>query len=34
MIYQKKPYTMFIPDENEPNKEKIYSECYGTLLMV
>ena len=32
MIYQKKPYIMFIPDENEPNKEKIYSECYVDII--
>ena len=32
MIYQKKPYIMFIPDDNEPNKEKIYSEGYVDII--
>ena len=32
IIYQQKPYIMFIPDENEPYKEKIYSEGYANLI--
>ena len=32
MIYQQKPYIMFIPDENEPYKEKIYVKGYVDLI--